>query len=91
MYDYRSLIYLQGSIIQMNTNRGTNFRDGSLYQSRYKDSIYFQGGITRSITGGATDRIMSSFAGGILDSEGFAVYSNVKFLYLIGKIASETG
>jgi hypothetical protein len=34
---------------------------------------------------------MSSFAGGILDSEGFAVYSNVKFLYLIGKISSETG
>jgi len=28
--------------------------------------------------------------GGILDSEGFAVYSNVKFLYLIGKICCET-
>ena len=76
----------------MNTQRGRNNRDGgSLYQSQYKDSFYFQGGITRSIAGGATDRIMSSFAGGILDSEGFAVYSNVKFLYLIGKIASETG
>jgi hypothetical protein len=47
--------------------------------------------MSKSITGGATDRIMSSFAGGILDSEGFAVYSSVKFLYLIGKIASETG
>ncbi len=47
--------------------------------------------MSRSITGGVTDRIFSSFAGGILDSEGFAVYSNVKFLYLIGKIASETG
>ena len=29
--------------------------------------------------------------GHLLDSEGFAIYSNVKFLYLIGKIASETG
>ena len=28
--------------------------------------------------------------GGVLDSEGFAVYSNVKFLYLIGKICCET-
>lgn len=27
----------------------------------------------------------------ILDSEGFAIYSNVKFLHLIGKIAAETG
>ena len=29
-------------------------------------------------------------AGGVLDSEGFAVYSNVKFLYLIGKICFES-
>ena len=72
----------------MNTKRGTNAREGSFYQTYLKDSFY---GMTKSITGGATDRNMTSFAGGILDSEGFAVYSNVKFLYLIGKIASETG
>ncbi len=27
----------------------------------------------------------------VLDSEGFAIYSNVKFLSLIGKICAETG
>ena len=44
----------------------------------------FQGDITARMIG-------SIMNGGILDSEGFAVYSNVKFLYLIGKISSESG
>jgi hypothetical protein len=66
--------------------------EGTLYQSHFKSSFLFQGGVTRSLLGGATtDRIYSSFAGGVLDSEGFAVHSNVKFLYLIGKICCETG
>lgn len=40
------------------------------------------------------DSICSSSLGcveAVLDSEGFAVYSNVKFLSLIGKFAAETG
>lgn len=40
----------------------------------------------------STERLkLGSMVGGVLDSEGFAVYSDVKFLYLIGKIACETG
>jgi hypothetical protein len=58
--------------------------------SMTKDSFYGgMGGTTNN--NGMTDRFLGSMIGGILDSEGFAVYSNVKFLYLIGKIASETG
>ena len=44
--------------------------------------------IKRSVHG---DHLSESMVGGVLESEGFAVYSDVKFLYLIGKIASETG
>lgn len=42
--------------------------------------------------GDNTQRFLGSVTGGGggLDSEGFAVYSNVKFLYLIGKICCET-
>jgi len=44
------------------------------------------------MAGDATDRIIGSIhINNVLDSEGFAVYSNVKFLYLIGKISCETG
>lgn len=46
-------------------------------QQNIRDSLY-----TSSIMDGDRNTI---------DSEGFAVYSNVKFLYLIGKISSETG
>lgn len=46
--------------------------------------------IKRSVHGDQLSH-MESMAGGVLESEGFAVYSDVKFLYLIGKIASETG
>ena len=36
-----------------------------------------------------TEHPYSYIGSGVLDSEGFAVFSNVKFLYLIGKICSE--
>jgi hypothetical protein len=65
-----------------------------MLMSLLKDSQYNSGRL-----GMLTDRLLGSILGGggggalsnMLDSEGFAVYSNVKFLYLIGKIASETG
>ncbi|TNV73575.1 hypothetical protein FGO68_gene17101 [Halteria grandinella] len=71
----------KGSILQQS-------KRGTMVMSILKDSQYGGGA-----GGGFTDRYLGSVIGlpsTLLDSEGFAVYSNLKFLYLIGKISSET-
>ena len=59
-----------------------------MFQSQFNQSGFFMS----PNNGDNTSRILPSMinGGGLLDSEGFAVYSNVKFLYLIGKICCET-
>ena len=56
--------------------------DGNGFQSSklFRKETFSLGGTTEEDKGAL-----------VLDSEGFAVYSNVKFLKLIGKISAETG